>query len=347
MKSLTIAVTGLNNIDSPGPGIPVIRALRDSTHFDCRIIGLSYENLEPGIYMKNLVDKTYQVPYPSLGHETLLDRLTYIHGQEKIDVVIPNFDAELLTYIKISPQLKEMGIHTLLPTLEQFDARLKGNLSAYGHKYQIPVPKSVSVYSVEDMMQQLQGFSYPVVVKGKFYEAKVVHNEEAAVAAYYKISAKWGTPIILQQFVKGQELNVTALGDGKGRLMGAVPSRKTYITDSGKGWAGICINDEALLKLSKHIVENTHWAGGLELEMIKEDETGIVYLIEINPRFPAWVYLAVGCGQNHPEALVRLAMGEVVEPFEEFEVGKMFIRYSYDMIVDLKAFEQMATFGEY
>ena len=47
----TIAVTGLNNIDSPGPGIPVIRGLKESEAFDVRIIGLSYENLEPGIYM--------------------------------------------------------------------------------------------------------------------------------------------------------------------------------------------------------------------------------------------------------------------------------------------------------
>ena len=30
----TIAVTGLNAIDSPGPGISVIRALRNATSFD-------------------------------------------------------------------------------------------------------------------------------------------------------------------------------------------------------------------------------------------------------------------------------------------------------------------------
>ena len=47
--SLTIAVTGMNAIDSPGPGIGVIRALRDCQDFNLRIIGLSYEALEPGI----------------------------------------------------------------------------------------------------------------------------------------------------------------------------------------------------------------------------------------------------------------------------------------------------------
>ena len=29
-RKITVAVTGLNNIDSPGPGIPVIRGLKES-----------------------------------------------------------------------------------------------------------------------------------------------------------------------------------------------------------------------------------------------------------------------------------------------------------------------------
>ena len=39
-----IAVTGLNAIDSPGPGIAVIRMLREAKRFKVRIIGLSYES---------------------------------------------------------------------------------------------------------------------------------------------------------------------------------------------------------------------------------------------------------------------------------------------------------------
>jgi len=345
-KILNIAVTGLNAIDSPGPGIAVIRGLRDSEHFDVRIIGLAYENLEPGIYMRDLVDKVYQIPYPSIGHETLLSRLQYIHRKEKIDVIIPNFDAELFSFIKIAPTLKEMGIHSFLPTVEQFDERLKGKLNEFGAKYDILVPRSEVALNIEELQSKLETFDYPVVIKGKFYEASIAYSLEQAKAYFYKISAKWGTPIIIQQFVRGQELNVTALGDGKGNMIGAVPMRKTYITDTGKGWAGISIDDESLVSMAKQMIEQTHWAGGCELELIKEDSTGDVYLIEINPRFPAWVYLAVGCGQNHPEALVRMALGEEVPPFDHFEAGKMFIRYSFDMICNLDDFQQLAVTGE-
>lgn len=345
-RKINVAVTGLNAVDSPGPGIAVIRGLKESEQFDVRIIGLAYENLEPGIYMRDLVDKVYQIPYPSIGHETLLSRLEYINSRENLDVVIPNFDAELFSFIKIAPHLRAMGIHSLLPTIEQFDARLKGKLNEFGAKYDILVPRSEVALNIEEFKEKIATYEYPVVVKGKFYEAFIAYSYEQAQAYFYKISAKWGTPIILQQFVKGQELNITALGDGKGNLIGAVPMRKTYITDTGKGWAGISLDDESLIEMARGMVEQTRWAGGCELELIKEDSTGLVYLIEINPRFPAWVYLAVGCGQNHPDALVRMALGEKVEPFESYEVGKMFIRYSYDMICNLDDFQKIAVLGE-
>ena len=99
-RSITIAVTGLNNIDNPGPGVHVIRALKESDEFDVRIIGLAYESLEPGIYMHDLVDRTYRIPYPSEGSDMLIKRILEISAIEKIDVLFPNFDAELLSFMK-------------------------------------------------------------------------------------------------------------------------------------------------------------------------------------------------------------------------------------------------------
>src|SRR5512133_2953874 len=85
-KIIVIAVTALNAIDSPGPGIAVIRAIRECEDFNVRILGLAYESLEPGIYMHDIIDKTYQIPYPSAGTDTLLARLKDINDIEHIDV---------------------------------------------------------------------------------------------------------------------------------------------------------------------------------------------------------------------------------------------------------------------
>ncbi len=344
-RKVTVAVTGLNNIDSPGPGIPVIRGIKESKEFDARIIGLAYEHLEPGIYMSELVDKTYMIPYPSEGKEALFARLLEIHEKEQIDVIIPNFDAELFSFIKLEQKLTEVGIRTYLPTLEQFDERNKSNLPAYGKKYGVNVPASTDVFSHADLSNALKSMEYPVMVKGKYYDAYAAYSVEQAAIYFSKVAAKWGLPVIVQEFVKGTEVNVIALGDGAGNLIAAVPMRKQYITDKGKAWGGITIEDPTMMDLAQKVIAQTKWKGGMELELIRSADNKL-YLLEINPRIPAWVYLAVGAGQNIPEALLKLALGIEVKPYSRYDVGKMFVRYSYDMIVDLEQFSTLATTGE-
>ena len=344
-RKLNIAVTGLNAIDSPGPGVSVIRALKEAESFDVNITGLAYESLEPGIYMHDLVNKTYQIPYPSAGTEMLLSRLEYIHSQEKLDMIIPNFDAELYPFIKLEPKLKAMGIHMYLPTLHQFEERQKVNLNEFGLKYGIRVPKSKTLYDLSTVYSLTSEFSFPVIVKGKFYDASIAYSLEQVKNYFNKISAKWGLPIIIQEFIHGTEFNVTGLGDGKGKMIGAVPMRKQYITDKGKAWGGISISDEKMLDLTRKFLRMTHWRGGFEMELMK-DKDNELYLLEINPRLPAWIYLAVGVGQNIPEAMVNLALGKKVAPFKDYTVGKMFIRYAWDMIVDREEFEQISIYGE-
>ncbi len=344
-QKLNIAVTGLNAIDSPGPGVSVIRALREAASFDARIIGLSYESLEPGIYMHDLVDRTYSIPYPAAGIDTIFERLEYIHEKEKLDVIIPNFDAELYPFIKLEQKLKAMGIHMFLPTLHQFEERHKVNLNDFGKKYGISVPKSKVIYDLNTVHSLVSEFSFPLIVKGKFYDASIAYSIEQVKTYFNKISAKWGLPIIIQEFIHGTEFNVTGLGDGKGHTIAAVPMRKQYITDKGKAWGGISISDEKMLDMTRKFLRTTKWRGGFELELMKNKD-GELYLLEINPRLPAWIYLAVGVGQNIPEALVNLALGKKVVPFTSYDVGKMFIRYAWDMIVDREEFEQISIYGE-
>ena len=316
-RKITIGVTGLNAVDSPGPGVAVIRGIRDCEDFDVRIIGLSYESLEPGIYMPGVCDKVYQIPYPSAGADALYGRLAYINEQEKMDVIVPNFDAELYNFIRIGDSLRAIGIQTFLPSHEMFDARDKINLTTFGQKHGLFVPRDRVIYSIAELPSVAAELGYPLVVKGKFYEAVVANTLEQAQKAFHKLSAKWGTPIIVQEFINGTELNIAALGDGKGNAISIIPMRKLVITDKGKAWAGITLEDDKLIELAKKFVAATHWRGGFEIEIMMSMD-GKPYIMEVNPRFPAWIYLTVGAGQNQPAALVKMALGEDVQPYEGY-----------------------------
>lgn len=342
---LTVAVTGLNATDSPGPGVAVIRALRESIDFDLRVIGLSYEALEPGIYLRELVDKTYQLPYPTAGTAALLERLAHLQTQESIAVLIPNFDAELANFIKLEPQLRALGIRVFLPTLAQLSARNKLNLADFGVAHGLRVPSSRPVYSPAEIAPAAAQLGWPLVLKGRYYDAAVVHSLAQAEQAFARLSGLWGLPLIAQQFVAGQEINIAGLGDGHGQALSAVPMRKLTITDKGKAWAGITLADETLLALARRFAKCTGWRGGFELEIMRT-AAGELFILEINPRFPAWIYLTAAAGQNQPAALLRLALGLPVPAMAGYAVGKMFVRYAWDVIADHTDFQQVAALGE-
>jgi carbamoyl-phosphate synthase large subunit len=121
--------------------------------------------------------------------------------------------------------------------------------------------------------------------------------------------------------------------------------RKLYITDKGKAWSGITLQDDDLLELANKFVKATKWRGGCEIELMRTLD-GRPFIMEVNPRFPAWIYLTAGAGQNQPAALTLMALGETVEPMTKYEVGKMFIRYSWDFITDVNEFQKFSAFGE-
>ena len=344
-RPLTVAVTGLNATDNPAPGVGVLRSLRAARPRD-RYIGLAYDALDPGIYAPDLFPDVFLMPYPSQGLDPLLARIEYIHDRVGgIDVIVPTLDSELPSFIEAAPRLRQLGIATFLPSREQLELRSKAQLAALGASSGISVPATAVITSLAELDNVHLRVPYPFFVKGVFYGATMAKNHESAVAAFHKYAHEWGLPIIVQTAVPGDEVNVVALGDGEGGLVGAVAMKKMLITDKGKGWAGVTIRDEALMDLTRTFMAATRWRGGCELELIR-DRNDRYHLIEINPRFPAWVYLSCAAGANLPATLVDLALGKQPKRFTDYQIGKLFVRISIDQIASLDDFQNVVIHGE-
>jgi len=343
---MAIAVTGLNATENPGPGVAVIRSIREGAGFRPKIIGLAYDPLDPGVYMSGVCDHVYLLPYPSQGPGPLLARLEEIHAKTPFDVIVPTLDSELQTLVKLWPELERMGVRSFLPTEENLKLCLKSKFSHLKESHGIRVPRGMAI-TEPGSIHDLQGyFNFPVMVKGQFYEAEIVHTPNEAERVFHRLSSQWGLPVVIQEYVIGEEYDIAAVGDGHGGLVGAVPMRKLRLTDKGKAWGGITISDSAMDIFARDVVSRLKWRGPCELEIIKAREDSRYYLIEINPRFPAWCYLCHGAGQNLPWACVRLALGEAVEEFSSYQVGAMFLRHSVDMVYPLSMLEAITTVGE-
>jgi carbamoyl-phosphate synthase large subunit len=345
VSPITVAVTGMNATDNPGPGVGVLRSLRAAEDSRYRLVGLAYDALDPGVYAKDIADAVFMIPYPSQGIDAFLSRIEYIHAQMPIDVVIPTLDAELPSFIATKSRLADMGIRCVLPSQDQLDMRAKIRLAELGRLSGLPVPREYIVTAPADLATVHEKIAYPFFVKGPFYGATLARSLDQATVAYHKALSTWGPPVVVQELVDGEEYNVIALGDGLGGLLGAVPMKKMSLTDKGKGWAGITIKAPALLELAAQFMRATQWVSGCEIEVIR-DRQGDYHVIEINPRFPAWVHLSTAAGINMPHLLTQVALGRRVLPQKEYKVGTMFVRISFDQIVDFADFQQFMIAGE-
>jgi carbamoyl-phosphate synthase large subunit len=341
----TVAITGLNATDNPGPGVAVARSLRADPDFEGRIIGLAYDAMDPGLYLDGLLDGAMLIPYPSAGRQALFDRLAYAHDRFGVDVLLPTLDSELPALMGHERTLEGMGIHTFLPTRDQYDMRSKAKLAELAEEHGIPVPKADVLVESSPLYTLHDRFEFPVVVKGVFYGAQICRTVDEAVSAFHKMAAEWGIPVIVQEFVDGEELNVCAVGDGRGGLLGAVPMKKLVLTKQGKGWAGVTITDPELMKLTEQTMAALRWRGPCELEVMRSS-SGSYHLLEINPRFPAWCDLCAGAGQNLPLAVARWSAGEAPTPMRSYEPGIAFLRASFDQILPITALEGLSAFGE-
>jgi len=338
---MKIAVSGLNNTDNPAPGIPVIKSLID----EHEIVGFSYDPNEPGNYM-DMVQRTYLMPYPSYGFEDLKNRLTYIKAKEGIEGFIPNLDAELPLYIKYQNEIEAMGIKLCLPSAENFELRNKNKLDKLSQTLGITYPRTYEISSANELIKIIEKkeSKFPLMVKGNYYKAYKAYNMESAIDSFYKISNEWGFPVLIQEVVTGDELNLVGVGDGKGELKGAVAIKKLTTTDIGKIWTGVTIHNEKLMGIASDFVRETKWRGPFELECIVDMRE--VFLIEINPRFPAWVYFATQLGVNLPKMVVDIMRGIDVEPQLSYPQNKMYIRYTGEFVTDFTDFIKLLSTKE-
>lgn len=346
-REITVAVTGLHRGDNPQPGAAVVRCLRRSIP-DIRIVALSYDPLESALYSRDLdrVDSVYLMPFPAKGPDHLLQRLSYIHDKEHLDVLIPCLDSELSNFIEIESELKRKGIALMLPSRAAFDGRAKEHLSGFCERHAFLGPRTVVVNDVAKLAESAEAIGYPLYVKGRYYEAWLVYTAVELFEKFDSLARTWGLPVLVQEALIGEEFDVLGLADADGGVVSFCAIRKLLRTPNGKGFGGIVINDPELERTSRQIIKHLDWSGPFEIEFLKTPGRPHV-LFEINPRFPAWVDFPSQIGCNLPLRLIDMLLKRTPTKLEVCDAGQMFIRHSIDLVGDLAELAKLSCDGEY
>ena len=342
-----VAVSGLHRGENPQPGYGIIRSVRRRFP-GAFVVGLVYDALESGIYADGGPDVVYAMPYPTVGAEAFLQRLDHALERTPFDCFIPTLDAEIELLVHLGDEIAERGVLTYLPDRGMLHRRAKNHLAALAAKCEVGVPETVAVYDVPGALGAAAKLGYPLIVKGQYYDAKMAGSEAELAFTAGKLLAEWGAPAILQRCITGPEFNALGIGDGDGGIIGLCCIRKTIVSDKGKGIGGITIADKALDGLCARIVAELRWRGPFEVEVMLDESTAEYALIEINPRFPAWVDFPSMCGVNFPAALVEMmTSGRKPEPLPRCAPGQFYLRHQIEVLGNIEQLGALSTGSEF
>ncbi len=134
------------------------------------------------------------------------------------------------------------------------------------------------------------------------------------------------------------------MGDEEGGILGSCAIRKLIVSSRGKGYAGVTVEDRTLNEAVVALMAELKWLGPVEFEFMRSPREGF-YLIEINPRFPAWADFPAAIGCNLAAVAVQQLLGRPVDTISRPPAGKMFLRHNTDIVCDAEEFSRLASEG--
>jgi len=300
---MKIYISGLYCGTNPQPGVGIARSLRDG-YPEATLVGVEYSNRSSGLHWKDFDELWLQRPWDELSLKEYGARIKEILDSGALWV--SGSDLESLWLSDVFP---EGHPNLLTPPNGALKQITKPAVPAHeGLPLHIPTFISTDCSDWE-LHAFCRRYDWRVWLKGPYYDASRVHNWSDFEAVRDALSRVWATDrLFLQAHVTGYEESIV-LSAYKGELAGCVRMRKREITPEGKTWAGDVTEppEEFSTKL-REIVKRLNWTGGAELEMVRDAE-GKLWLLEWNPRFPAWIHGATIAGRNMPALLVEAATG--------------------------------------
>lgn len=317
-----IFVSGLHSNVNPLPGIGIARSVRAALP-NAELIGVDYAASSTGLHWRDF--DHVEVPggwndldlsdYARVIQSRVREGCLWISGLDLethwLSQVIPPTDGLLIPPTSSLRSVAKPASHA---------AKMLG----------LNLPPFLQLTADDSQIFDFAArFSWRLWLKGPYYSALPVRSWREFLIARNQLAYLWSTTndLFLQAHVDGghESIVFAAL---KGNLLGAAMMRKTDTTNDGKTWAGkVSRIPDMLLRQLNEVVQTLSWSGGAEIECLR-DENGELWLMDWNPRFPAWVYGLTLAGLNLPAILVLCAGSKevIANDLQGFKESSEFVR---------------------
>ena len=259
---------------------------------------------------------------PSCRSPAFIERMLDIVREEKVDLIVPTIDTELLVYADARDHFAAAGCQVMVSAPEVVEVARDKLLTAKRlNETGIPTPKTATPEEVLDapgdwpgqLMLKPRGGSSSIGIQRI---DKVADMPDPADLANY----------VVQELLDGDEYTVNIFVDGQGRLIAAVPHQRIEVR-GGEVSKGVTRRQPALERAAEAIVEALPSMYGALCFQAIVDEGGEARLFEINARFGGGFPLAHRAGAPFSAWLLEALAGLPSSAGDHWRNGVVMLRY--------------------
>jgi D-aspartate ligase len=272
-------------------------------------------------------------------------------------------DRALLTLSRNREILSEY-YHFSLPdqgTVE--DVLDKGRFAVLARRHDLPIPCSYTPEGFDSLRELSNEIQYPCVLKPAYkedwwhpefqrvvgpYRKAIRCNTRQELLAYFMKVTQISKKAFIQEYVSGDDqrlYDLHALFDDDSNVVSYVLGRKirTYPIHYGMGCYTVSVSEPAIAELGLSALQKIRFRGLANMNLKKDDRTGEVKILEINPRSSSWCYLDAFSGNNLALKAYQLATGQQVSRHCDYAIGVRWLNLKNDF----GAFLQYRKVGEW
>lgn len=280
---------------SVGRRVELLRAFKDAslcTGINLRIYGTDMDETAPALLWCNEARIVCRI-----NDDDYIPTLLGICRRDRIDLLIPTIDTDLLKLAEAREQFEALGTRVLIADPEMVAlCRDKRRTGAFFESCGLDAPKAY------DEWAKYPG-PFPCFIKPKDGSSSIdayrVDTREQLEQFASKVA-----DYIVQPFISGREYTIDAFCDYEGRPVSIV-TRERLAIRAGEVLKTRIDLDSQMFSEAHKILDKFRPRGPITIQLIRDEVNGRDWYIEINPRYGGGAPLSMKAGARTAEWVLR------------------------------------------
>ena len=298
----------------------------------------------PSLYV---VSKGFIVPRVVDTPQEYVNALLNICKRERIDIVIPLIDPELVILARVKKEFLDIGTTILLSSYSSVKiAADKYKTYNFYKEAGLLAPKTLNLGNGEQWEEKLKEDFFPAVLKPKYGSAgKGIIKCHNINCFNFFFSQQNISNYILQKYVSGEEITIDIFGDETGRLISAV-QRKRLKVRGGEVERGVTVKYPELFEDALKFAKKFKPFGPVNIQCFYDKNNNNRFYTEINARFGGGFPLSYHAGANFPKYINSILSGKILNSMVSSDYKEGLVMSRFDNAV-YKYKEELLNIDEY